>query len=75
MAFARLLAWALAGALAGCAYSYSATGSGTVAHRSSPLMPWEEAWRAPPKMSGARTVNEQDCSQPIAAPGANLKCR
>jgi hypothetical protein len=75
MAFARLLACALAGALAGCAYSYSATGSGTVVHRSSPLMLWEEAWRAPPKMSETRTVNEQDCAQPIAAPGANLKCR
>jgi hypothetical protein len=75
MAFARLFACALAGTLAGCAYSHSATGGGTVVHRSSPLMLWEEAWRAPPKMSATRTVNEQDCAQPIAAPGANLKCR
>jgi hypothetical protein len=75
MGVVRLLACALAGALAGCAYSYSATGSGTLVQRSSPLMLWEDAWRAPPRMSATRTVNEQDCTQPNAAPGANLKCR
>jgi hypothetical protein len=62
-------------ALGGCAYGYSATDRGVVQYRASPFMPWEDAWRAPPKMSETRTVNEQDCAQPIAAPGANLKCR
>ena len=62
-------------ALAGCAYGYSATGGGTVQHRSSPLMLWEDAWRPAPKMAADRPINAQDCSQPIVAPGANLKCR
>jgi hypothetical protein len=69
------LACVAATVLAGCAYGYSATGGGTVQYRSSPLMLWEDAWRAPPRMSATRTVNEQDCTQPNAAPGANLKCR
>jgi hypothetical protein len=38
-------------------------------------MLWEDAWRPAPKLAADRTVNEQDCTQPIAAPGANLKCR
>ena len=62
-------------ALAGCAYGYSETGGGTVQHRTSPLMPWEDAWRPAPKMAADRPINVQDCTQPIAAPGANLKCR
>jgi hypothetical protein len=72
---AGLVACVAAAALAGCAYSYSATQGGTVQHRSSPLMLWEDAWRPAPKLAADRTVNEQDCTQPIAAPGANLKCR
>jgi hypothetical protein len=75
MRVVRLLACALAGALAGCAYSYSETGGGTFVHRSSPLMLWEDSWRPAPRMSESRTLNEQDCTQPNAAPGANLKCR
>ena len=36
----------------------------------------EGARRLPaPPMDAARTVNEQDCSQPIADWSANLKCR
>jgi hypothetical protein len=62
-------------ALAGCAYGYSATGAGTVQHRSSPLMLWEDAWRPAPKLAADRPISEQDCTRPIAAPGANLMCR
>jgi hypothetical protein len=62
-------------ALAGCAYSYTATDRGSVRHRASPFMLWEDAWRPAPKMAADRSINEQDCAQPIAAPGANLKCR
>ena len=62
-------------ALAGCAYNGSGTGGSYVQHRSSPLMLWEDAWRPAPKMAADRPISEQDCSQPIAAPGANLKCR
>jgi hypothetical protein len=62
-------------ALAGCAYGYAGTGGGYVQHRSSPLMLWEDAWRPAPKMAEDRPISEQDCSQPIAVPGANLKCR
>jgi hypothetical protein len=62
-------------ALAGCAYGYTATDAGTMRHRSSPLMLWEDAWRPAPRMAADRPINEQDCSQPIATPGANLKCR
>jgi hypothetical protein len=62
-------------ALAGCAYGYSGTGGSIVQHRSSPLMLWEDAWRPAPTMAVGRPINAQDCTQPIAAPGANLKCR
>ena len=62
-------------ALAGCAYGYSGTGGGYAQHRSSPLMLWEDAWRPAPTMAADRPISEQDCTQPLAAPGANLKCR
>ena len=62
-------------ALAGCAYGYSGTGGGYVQYRSSPLMLWEDAWRPAPTMAADRPISEQDCTRPIAAPGANLKCR
>jgi hypothetical protein len=71
----RLAPCLAAAALAGCAYGYAGTGGGYVAHRTSPLMPWEDAWRPAPRMAEDRTINAQDCSQPVAAPGANLKCR
>ncbi|HSD42390.1 MAG TPA: hypothetical protein VLD36_11025 [Burkholderiales bacterium] len=71
----RLAPCLVAAALAGCAYGYTATERGTVRHRASPFMLWEDAWRPAPKMAAGRAINEQDCSQPIAAPGANLKCR
>jgi hypothetical protein len=71
----RLAPSLLAVVLAGCAYGYTATERGMVRYRASPFMPWEDAWRPAPKMATGRPVNEQDCSQPIVAPGANLKCR
>lgn len=71
----RLAPCLAAAALAGCAYGSSGTGGGTVQHRSSPLMLWEDAWCLAPKMAEDRTISEQDCAQPIVAPGANLKCR
>jgi hypothetical protein len=61
--------------LSGCAYGGSGTGGSYVQYRSSPLMLWDDAWRPAPKMAADRSISEQDCSQPIAAPGANLKCR
>jgi hypothetical protein len=71
----RLAPCLLAVAAAGCAYSYTATERGSVQHRASPFMLWEDAWRPAPRMAADRPINEQDCAQPIAAPGANLKCR
>ena len=71
----RLIPCLTVAALAGCAYGYSGTGGGIVQHRSSPLMLWEDAWRPAPKLAADRPISEQDCTQPIAAPGANLKCR
>lgn len=75
MWFGRLAPCLAVVALAGCAYGYSGTGGGYVQHRSSPLMLWEDAWRPAPKMAADRSIGEQDCTRPIAAPGANLKCR
>lgn len=71
----RLIPCLTVAALAGCAYGYSGTGGSTVQHRSSPLMLWEDAWRSAPKLAADRPISEQDCTRPIAAPGANLKCR
>jgi hypothetical protein len=37
-------------------------------------MLWEDSWHPVPRMARDRSINAQDCSRPIAAPGANLKC-
>jgi hypothetical protein len=74
MRLGRLASCLVAVALAGCAYSYTATDRGVTQHRSSPFMLWEDAWQPAPRMARDRSINAQDCSRPIAAPGANLKC-
>jgi len=40
----------------------------------SALYDWKGSTRVPP-MDPERRVQEQDCSQPIVDPSANLKCR
>jgi len=48
---------------------------GYVEHRTSPLMLWSQPGSRPSEMAPDRKVSEQDCSQPLAKPAANLKCR
>ena len=33
------------------------------------------AWRNPPQLAADRDVAERDCSRPMAAPSANLRCK
>jgi hypothetical protein len=72
------MGWLIVGAataIAGCAYSYRADGTGYVEHRASPFMLWSEPIRPAPRLAADRPVQEQDCTQPLVQPTANLKCR
>jgi hypothetical protein len=71
----RRLVAAIAMLLAGCGHAYRADSTGYVEHRTSPFMLWSAP--APPaaKMAEDRKISEQDCSQPVAQPTANLRCR
>ena len=71
----RWLVAALAILLAGCGYAYRADSTGYVEHRSSPFMLWSAPAPQAAKMAENRRISEQDCSQPVAQPTANLKCR
>lgn len=75
MRIGRLAPYLAVALLAGCAYGYTGSRGGTMQHHSSPLMLWEDAWRPAPTMAADRPINAQDCTRPIAAPGANLQCR
>lgn len=33
------------------------------------------AWRKPPQMAEGRAIVERDCSRPMEAPSANLRCK
>lgn len=34
-----------------------------------------DAWRKPPQLAEDRTITERDCSRPMDAPSANLRCK
>ena len=32
-------------------------------------------WRKPPPLAGDRAIDERDCTEPLQAPSANLRCK
>ncbi|MCX7891666.1 MAG: hypothetical protein N2544_04760 [Burkholderiales bacterium] len=68
------MALAVAAIAAGCNTTVSGPG-GYSGNRTSPFLPFEEAWRPPPAMDEGRRIEHRDCAKPLDGSTGNLRCQ